>query len=56
MSWSRIAALVLVEIPALIVTVWYRVFVVLMAIICLGTVGILTISLGLWLFGVRWGW
>jgi hypothetical protein len=56
-DWRRLAALVLLEIPAFIVTVWYRMYVVLMALISIVTVTLVLIVLVLWLgFGIRWGW
>lgn len=35
----RWLTLALIDIPALIVTIWYRMYVVLMALICIVTVG-----------------
>lgn len=46
-----------IDLPAAIVTIWYRMYVVILAVGSIVTVGTLLTVLGLWLlFGVRWGW
>lgn len=47
----------LIDIPALIVTVWYRVTVVFICAAALVTYVVLMAALVLWWgFGIRWGW
>jgi hypothetical protein len=47
----------LIDVPALIVGVWYRMYVVFIALTSIVTVGVVFIVLTLWFgFGIRWGW
>jgi hypothetical protein len=56
-DWRRVASIALVDIPAGIVSVWYRMYVVFIALASILTVGVVVIVLVLWFgFGIRWGW
>lgn len=46
----------LLDLPAAIVTLWFRAYYLLIALVTIITVSILLIALVLALFGVRWGW
>lgn len=52
LRWQRF----LIELPARIVDLWFRVYVTLLAIAGLVTVTMIVIVLLLALFGIRWGW
>lgn len=56
-NWRRVAVVGLIEIPALIVTVWQYAYTVILAIGSLALWSVILIALGLWFgFGIRWGW
>lgn len=46
----------LIDVPAGIVTIWYRMYVVILAIASIISVGCVTAMLLLAAFGIRWGW
>jgi hypothetical protein len=54
---ARLLVLLCIELPALIVDLWFRVYVVLIAVGSLFLWGMGLIGLTLWLgWGIRWGW
>lgn len=56
-NWPKIAKTALVEIPDIIVTIWLRVYTVILAVGSLVLWAMLVIVLVLWFgFGIRWGW
>lgn len=46
----------LLDVPAFIVTIWYRVYLVVIALASLMSVAAVMALLVLWLFGIRWDW
>lgn len=52
LRWQRL----LIELPADIVDLWIRTYVVLMALAAVVTICMLAIALLLALCGIRWGW
>jgi hypothetical protein len=56
-SWRRVAVVGLIDVPAAIVTVWQRVYTVILAIVSLALWSVTLMALILWFgFGIRWGW
>jgi hypothetical protein len=47
---------VLVDVPALLVDLWFRIYWFLLAGITMVTVTVVVLTVVLALFGVRWGW
>lgn len=47
---------VLLDWPALIVTVWYRIYAVTLALVGIATVSMCVVMMTLYALGIRWGW